>query len=92
MEPFEALVSLLQNLDPTDTIGGPPQLVKIYRHMNCKPIGVYWPKKEANTSKNRTLLGRKLFDTEQCDFSFIDPDSCYIHKLFVNNEHEKAER
>ncbi len=82
MEPFEALVSLLRKVEPTDTIGGPPQLVKVYRHMNSKPIGVYWPKKTDDIYQNRTLLGRKLFDNEQCDFSFIDPDSCYSHKTF----------
>lgn len=84
MEPFEALVSLLRKTNSEDTIGGPPQLVKIYRHMNCKPMGVYWPKK-VDDLKNRTLLGRKLFDNEQCDFSFIDPDSCYSHKVFSHN-------
>ncbi len=82
MEPFEALVKLLRNTKPEDTIGGPPQLVKIYRHMNCKPLGVYWPEKiSENLLKNRTLLGRKLFDTEQCDFSFIDPDTCFSKKI-----------
>lgn len=82
MEPFEALVSILRKTTPEATIGGPPQLVKIYRHMNCKPLGVYWPKKELeNILKNRTLLGRKLFDTEQCDFSFIDPDTCFSKKI-----------
>ena len=83
MEPFEALVSLLRKTTPEDTIGGPPQLVKVYRHMNCKPIGVYWPKKELDISKNRTLLGRKLFDKESCDFSFIDPDTCCVKKYYL---------
>ncbi len=83
MEPFEALVSLLRKTTPEATIGGPPQLVKIYRHMNCKPLGVYWPVQvKEEPLKNRTLLGRKLFDTEQCDFSFIDPDTCFSKKNF----------
>lgn len=76
MEPFEALVELLRKTTDTDTIGGPPQLVKIYQHMNCRPIGVYWPNmNEDNHLKNRTLLGRKLFENEKCDYSFLDPKS-----------------
>lgn len=86
MEPFEALVSLLRRTTPDATIGGPPQVVKIYRHMNCKPLGVYWPVKvEGEPFKNRTLLGRKLFDTEQCDFSFIDPDTCFSQKILYKS-------
>lgn len=81
MEPFEALVRLLRKVTPEDTIGGAPQMVKIYPHMNAKPIGVYWPNKDvSDICKNRTLLGRKLFDNENCDFSFIDPDTCISGK------------
>jgi len=84
MEPFEALVRLLKKSTPTDTIGGAPQMVKIYEHMNAKPIGVYWPEKDStNLYKNRTLLGRRLFDNEKCDFSFIDPDTCISGKIFA---------
>lgn len=86
MEPFEALVSLLRKTTPGDTIGGPPQLVKIYRHMNCKPIGVYWPEKVDDLFANRTLLGRQLFPNEKCDFSFIDPDSCSSYKTFMQKK------
>lgn len=86
MEPFEALVSLLRRTTPDATIGGPPQVVKIYRHMNCKPLGVYWPVKVGGEPfKNRTLLGRKLFDTEQYDFSFIDPDTCFSQKILYKS-------
>ena len=83
MEPFEALVRLLKKADPSDTIGGAPQMVKVYEHMNTKPIGVYWPQKDISAVyKNRTLLGRQLFEKEKCDFSFIDPDTCYSGKIF----------
>lgn len=81
MEPFEALVALLRKATAQDTIGGAPQMVKIYSHMNCRPIGVYWPEEvEGEPDMNRTLLGRKLFDTEKCDYSFINPDTCYSCK------------
>ncbi len=57
MEPFEALVRLLKR-QIHDTIGGAPQMVKVYEHMNTKPIGVYWPQKDISAVyKNRTLWG-----------------------------------
>lgn len=91
MEPFKALVSLLRKTKLEDTIGGAPQMVKIYRHMNCKPIGVYWPQKLPGNSKmNRTLLGRKLFENENCDYSFIDPDTCFSHKIAFDFNNEKS--
>lgn len=81
MEPFEALVRLLRKATSADTIGGSPQMVKVYPHMNAKPIGVYWPNKDiSDINKNRTLLGRQLFQNEKCDFSFIDPDTCISKK------------
>lgn len=40
--------------------------------MNCKPIGVYWPTKENGSA---TIMGRKLFEYENSDYWFIDPDT-----------------
>ncbi|MEY8755746.1 hypothetical protein AB9M93_14900 [Peribacillus frigoritolerans] len=77
MEPFEILVDLLKQSKLEDTIGGPPQIVKVYQHMNCKPIGVYWPNK--NEGKP-TLMGRTLFKNEDSDFWFIDPSTLKTEK------------
>lgn len=55
MEPFEVLRDiLLGNLSPH--VGGPPQLVKVYQHLNCQPFGVRWPSLRGRVS----LLGRML--------------------------------
>jgi hypothetical protein len=70
MEPFEALVNLLLKSKSEDTIGGPPQMVKVYQHMNCKPFGVYWPNKATGKP---TFMGRTLFNYEDSDYWFIDP-------------------
>ncbi|WP_331701791.1 hypothetical protein [Paenibacillus sp. IITD108] len=70
MEPLEALSDLLLEAGRDDTIGGPPQLVKVYQHMNCKPIGVLWP--PGVETPERTVLGRKLFEFEDSDHWFID--------------------
>lgn len=74
MEPFEALSEML--LDPTHevTIGGAPQLIKIYQYQTSRILGVYWPFMDINNVyKNRTLLGRKLFEFEEVDYWFLDP-------------------
>ena len=72
MEPFEALSELLHDnrKDMNCTIGGPPQVIKVYEHMNCRPVGVYWSTSDKVT---RTLLGRTLLDYEDCDCWFLDP-------------------
>ncbi|MEH7210297.1 hypothetical protein V7094_29510 [Priestia megaterium] len=70
LEPFEALTQLLSKSRLEDTIGGPPQIVKVYQHMNCRPLGVYWPNKQ---NGNPTVMGRTLFNNEDSDLWFIDP-------------------
>ncbi len=74
MEPFEVLCRMLWRDDKEATIGGPPQMIKSYQYMNCRPVGVYWPEKKDDFS-NRTMLGRKMFEYEDTHFWFIDPIS-----------------
>jgi hypothetical protein len=69
MEPFEVLVALLRSAQH-DTIGGPPQLAKVYRHMNAEFMAVMWPSRDGLP----TLAGRELLDYEQLDTPVIDPD------------------
>ena len=75
MEPFEALRNILRSAKPEDTIGGAPQIIKIYQHMNTRPIGVYWPRKCEDVFQNRTLMGRRMFDFEDTEYWFMDPDT-----------------
>ncbi|SMO92562.1 hypothetical protein [Fodinibius sediminis] len=83
MEPFEVLRNMLRKADPNDSIGGAPQLVKVYQHMNCRSVGVYWPNK---SSKNVYLLGRPLFDYENTDNWIMDPDKLITsHPRFSKN-------
>ena len=78
MEPFEALCRMLRKVSKTDTIGGAPQIIKAYQFMNSCPVGVYWPQKK-DIFSNRTLLGRKLFDYEDTEYWFIDPETLYTN-------------
>ena len=75
MEPFEVLCRLLKSTDRTKTIGGAPQMIKVYQYMNSCPVGVYWPKKEDDIYRNRTLLGRAMFNYEDTSYWFIDPET-----------------
>jgi hypothetical protein len=74
MEPFETLCRMLWEADRRGSIGGAPQMIKVYQYMNTCPVGVYWPHK-ADDFSHRTMLGRKLFDYEDTAYWFIDPDS-----------------
>lgn len=74
MEPFEILRDMIRgNAHPT--IGGPPQVVKIYRHMNTVPLAVRWPSAAAGTL---SFMGRPLLPYERTLHPVLDPDSLEI--------------
>lgn len=66
LEPLQSLCSLLHDAKDRDTIGGPPQLIRITQHMNTRPLCVRWKEED-------TLLGRRLFDYENTDYWIVDP-------------------
>lgn len=78
MEPFEVLCTMLKQSDEHSSIGGPPQLLKIFEHMNCIPYGVYWPSREEGKI---SILGRPLIGYERTDVPVIDPDTLITEKL-----------
>jgi hypothetical protein len=78
-EPFEVVRDMLR--DPAlrdqefcDTIGGAPQVVKVYQYMNAAPIGVYWPRREDETQRPY-LHGRPCLAYENIDSWVLDPDT-----------------
>jgi hypothetical protein len=71
MEPLEVLRDIIREKQ-NDLIGGPPQVVKVYRHLNVQPFGMYWPTRESGT---RTVMGRPLLDFEEPNCSVLDPDT-----------------
>ncbi|EOO70351.1 hypothetical protein IIC_04793 [Bacillus cereus VD021] len=88
MEPFEMVRDLLLNnrgdfgIDKHRTIGGAPQIVKVYQHMNTEPVGVYWP----NRSGVPTLLGRRLLGYENTDLIYLDPFELKAERIPITNE------
>jgi hypothetical protein len=69
MEPFEILQLFIA--DPEfDDVGGAPQMVKTYRHLNSEPVTVLWP---ATDSGEATFAGRPLLQYEKSFTPVFDP-------------------
>jgi hypothetical protein len=66
LEPLRTLAEMLQGAPRRDTIGGPPQIVRITAHMSTRPLCVRWNDED-------TLFGRPLFDYENVDYWIVDP-------------------
>lgn len=71
MEPFEVLRDVIRD-GALSSVGGSPQMVKVYEHMNVHPFPIHWP---SRTSGNVTFLGRPLMNYEKAFGDAIDPDS-----------------
>jgi hypothetical protein len=69
MEPWTVLVERIRSKEHP-TLGGPPQLAKVYRSMNSTVFAIRWP----DSRGERTLLGRKLLAYEVIDAPVLDPD------------------
>lgn len=78
MEPFEVLRDLLLEEDEQyPLIGGAPQLVKVYKHMNVLPFAVKW---KVNDEETTSLFGRPLLDFEKSSHPIIDPITLRVEK------------
>ena len=69
MEPWEVLINFLRS-GRYGTVGGAPQLAKVYRYMDTRTFAVRWP----DASSGLTLMGRGLLEDERTDAPVIDPD------------------
>jgi hypothetical protein len=70
MEPFEVLRDIIRAAAFHD-VGGPPQLIKIYKNGTSKPFAIKWATEHGRTI---TVLGRPLFPREKTHLPVIDPD------------------
>jgi hypothetical protein len=66
LEPLRTLAAILKDAPAADTIGGPPQVVRLTVHMNTRPLCVRWEGQD-------TLFGRPLFAYENVDYWTVDP-------------------
>jgi hypothetical protein len=73
MEPLGILADILDSSSENDTIGGPPQLLRISLHMNSRPLCVRWKGED-------TLFGRPLFDYENTDYWIVEPHAGQFYR------------
>jgi hypothetical protein len=72
MEPFEVVRDMLRSPNRSETIGGSPQVAKVYQYTNTAPLGVYWPNKDRGVVH---LQGRPLLGYEQSERWVLNPDT-----------------
>jgi hypothetical protein len=63
--------------DKPGAIGGAPQVLKIYRHANYRPIAVRW--NDGNGDSRVTLFGRQLFEYEKTLHPIYDFSTGQFH-------------
>lgn len=78
-QPLDILLNIIKDNNIKD-IGGPPQILKIYRHANTMPLNVIWPSDEYSSKKIHktyevTHLGRPLLGYERSRNLSLDPNN-----------------
>src|SRR6202040_3699880 len=71
MEPASVVRDMIREKF-SDAVGGPLQVVKVYRHCNAQPFAVPWPQQKGGRV---SLLGRPLMDFERYNAPLMDPDT-----------------
>jgi hypothetical protein len=87
MEPFEVLRDMIRG-EEFDDVGGPPQLVKVYKNGSSQPFAVKWPMPD---DRQIAVMGRPLFANEKTSLRVIDPDQINFlsQKTLSKNERKK---
>jgi len=86
-EPFEVLVDMLKNNSDMPAIGGAPQLLKVYRHMNTTAFAVKW---KVNSKSRIVFLGRPFQAAEKLSHPLIDPETMVISNTTnIENDFEE---
>lgn len=88
MEPLEVLIEFIRDKGRR-TIGGAPQIVKIYRHLNTMPLNVYWPNLSAGQI---SFMGRSLLPYERNEYMVLDPDTLEVSNPVWPNPHSHLHR
>ena len=83
MEPFEVIRDLLRNPGEqkppnSQTIGGPPQLLRVSQSSQASSFAVYWT---VNGKRRLHLQGRPCLSYEILDTFSIDPDDLKVEYL-----------
>lgn len=76
MEPFEILRDILRD-KASPHVGGSPQLVKVYQHLNAQPFGIRWP---STSTPSIAVHGRVLAPGEKAHIPILNPDTLEIER------------
>lgn len=90
-EPLKVLLKFIRDGSVYD-VGGPPQIIKVYRHSNILPINVLWPEdKHQNGLTIRTHqinhLGRPLLGYERTRLLTIDTNTWELIEPWQIRDH-----
>lgn len=85
-EPFEIVRDMLRDPAPSHTIGGAPQVVKVYQYSDAAPLGTWWPDRAEGLP---FLQGRRCFGFERLERFFLDPDTLMSARLPDDRPHEE---
>jgi hypothetical protein len=92
MEPFAVVRDMLRDPQLRDpdhphTIGGAPQVVKVFQYMKSAPVAVYWPDKRSGRVH---LQGRPCLGYEQIDRTILNPDTFAVEHPVYSPNHDDA--
>ena len=78
MEPFEAVRDMLRDrslrdFPDKDSIGGPPQMMKVFQYSQTASFAFWWP--DSDNEMRPFLSGRPCLDYERLDILCLDPDT-----------------
>lgn len=92
-EPFEVIRDMLRNVDSqqyshkTESIGGAPQILKIYEHLSSKYVAVDWKIGQQKNGDGIYVCGRKILGYETPSLWVLDPDTLVTrHPLYSEVE------
>jgi hypothetical protein len=71
-QPFEVVRDMLRDPHRSETIGGPPQIAKVYQYMDATVLGVHWPDR---LNGDVYLQGRRCLGYERIERFVLDPDT-----------------
>lgn len=79
-EPLDVLRDMISS-NAESSVGGPIQIVKVYKHLNTMPYAVFWPKR-SDSDARVTLFGRALLPYERTQRLALDPETHEVFKLW----------
>jgi hypothetical protein len=88
MEPFEVVRDMLRMQDHSETIGGAPQILKVYQYQKSAPLGVFWPDRESGIAH---IQGRPCLGYERTDRWVLDPDTLVSEHLSRSSNDDNHE-